>query len=139
MMEKDLIIRTNSEFLSVNYDSDSDSWNFEFADRISFNVSAMWRLLIEKHIRFVSLDNGHQFGLSRPLDLVSELTEILRGRSLLEIKVQQFTADLFLKLSDNIQIEIFISSSGYETYTFAIEEKNYIGMGAGDLSIYESH
>jgi len=138
-MEKDLIIRTNSEFLSVNYDIDSLSWNFEFADRISFNVSAMWRLLIEKYIRFVSLDNGHQFGLPRPLDLVSELTEIIRGKALLEIKVQQFTADLLLKLSDNIQIEIFISSSGYETYTFAIEDKNYIGMGAGDLSIYDNH
>jgi hypothetical protein len=139
MTEKDLIIRTNSEFLSVNYDSDSDSWNFEFADRISFNVSAMWRLLIEKHIRFVSLDNGHQFGLPRPLDLVYELTEILRGKSLLEIKVQQFTSDLLLKLSDNIQIEIFISSAGYETYTFAIKDKNYIGMGAGDLSIHDNH
>ncbi|PLW93501.1 MAG: hypothetical protein C0592_05910 [Marinilabiliales bacterium] len=138
-MEKDLIIRKNSEFLSVNYDSKSDSWNFEFADRISFNVSAMWRLLIEKHIRFVSLDNGHQFGLPRPLDLVSDLNEILRGKSLLEIKVKQFTADLLLNLSDNIQIEIFISSSGYETYTFAIEDKNYIGMGAGDLLIHDNH
>lgn len=137
-MEKDLIIKMQSNFISVNYDSCSNSWNFEFADKISFNVSGMWRILIAKHIQFVSLDHGEQFGLPTPIDLITKITELLQGKTLLEIKVRQCTSDLLLYLTDNIQIEIFISSFGYETYHFTIEEKNYIGMGSGELSIYKN-
>lgn len=139
IMDKDLIIVAKSEFISASYSSESDSWHFVFADRISFTVSAMWRLLFEKHIRFVSFDNKQQFGLPKPIDLAHEVNKILSGKTLVEIKVQHLTSDLLLTITDNIQIEIFTSSSGYETYSFAIGEMNYIGMGSGYFSMYDSN
>lgn len=135
--EKELIIKTNSIFKSVTYDKDSDSWYFVFTDKIAFNVSTLWRLLENRQIKLVSLDNGQEFGLSEPIDLILALTEKLNGKSLLEIKIKQETADLNLILTDNIEIEIFISSSGYESYNFSVDRKNYIGMGGGEIAEFE--
>jgi hypothetical protein len=136
-MTNELTFKTNSIFKSVTYDPDAESWYIVFADRVAFNVSAFWRLLGDKQIKLVSLDHGHQFGLPEPVDLSQLLTDALTGKALLEIKVKQNTADLLLTLTDNLEIEIFISSSGYETYNFSIDRKNYIGLGSGDIAVFD--
>ena len=130
-MKHELTFKTNSIFKSVTYDTDAQSWYLVFAGTVVFNVAAFWRLLDNKQIKLVSLDHGHQFGLTKPVDLSQSLTDALTGKTLLEIKVKQNTADLLLTLTDNLEIEIFISSSGYETYNFSVDRKNYIGLGSG--------
>ena len=135
-MDKELIFKTNNFFQSVSFDKDTLSWYFVFGDRTAFNVSSFWRLLKEKQIALVSLDNGHQFGLPKPVDLIEELDNRLAGQSLLEIKIKADTADLLLTLTNNIQIEIYISSTGYESYNFTHNDKTYIGLGSGDVSVY---
>lgn len=137
-MTKDLTFKTNSIFEIVTYDKDADSWHFYFADRIYVSSSGFWRLLNANRIVFVSLDNGHQFGLPQPLDLVENITKQLTGKKLTEIRVDKETADLTLTISDDIKIQIFIASSGYETYDFSIEDKRYIGLGSGDIGIVEA-
>ena len=83
------------------------------------------------------MDNGQQFGLPAPVVLIDELTTELTGKYLVEIKVMQDTADLVLTLTDNLQIQIFISSSGYESYNFSVNKTQYIGMGSGDIAIVD--
>jgi len=56
---------------------------------------------------------------------------------LIELKVIETTGDLILSLSDNFVIEIFITSSGYESYSFSINNKRYIGMGSGQIGVYD--
>lgn len=136
-MTNELTFKTNSKFQSVTFDKYADSWYIVFTDKIAFNVSAFWRLLNDKQIQLVSLDHGHQFGLPKPLELCELLTEALTGKSLLEIKVKQNTADLLLTLTDNFELEIFIASTGYETYNFSIDKKNYIGMGSGEIAVFD--
>jgi hypothetical protein len=137
-MTKDLTFKTNSIFDSVTYDKDADSWQFYFADKIYVSTSGFWRLLKANRIVFVSLDNGHQFGLPQPLDLVESTTKQLTGKKLTEIKVDKDTADLTLTISDDIEIQVFIASSGYETYDFSIDDKRYIGLGSGEIGIVEA-
>ena len=137
-MTKDLTFKTNSIFEIVTYDKDADSWHFYFADRIYVSSSGFWRLLNANRVVFVSLDNGHQFWLPQPLDLVENITKQLTGKKLTEIRVDKDTADLTLTISDDIKIQIFIASSGYETYDFSIEDKRYIGLGSGDIGIVEA-
>jgi hypothetical protein len=134
-MTTDLTFKTNSIFDSVVYDRDADSWHFYFADKIYASSSGFWRLLKANRIVFVSLDNGHQFGLPQQLDLAENITKQLTGKKLTEIKVDKDTADLTLTISDDIQIQIFIASSGYETYDFSFEDKRYIGLGSGEIGI----
>lgn len=136
-MTNELTFKTNSKFQSVTFDKDADSWYIVFTDKIAFNVSAFWRLLSDKQIQLVSLDHGHQFGLPKPVDLSQLLTEALTGKTLLEIKVKQSTADLLLTLTDNFELEIFISSTGYETNNFSVDNKNYIGMGSGEIAVFD--
>lgn len=135
-MTSKLTFKTNASFKSVAYDKDTDAWRFVFSDDIDFNAQTIWRLLKKNKIKWVSLDNGQQFGLPKPVNLVEKLTEELMGKHLLEIKIKQGTADVLLTLTDNFQIEIFISSSGYESYNFSIGDKTYIGMGSGDIAFF---
>ncbi len=136
-MTNELTFNTNSQFQSVTFDKDADSWYFVFTGKIAFNVSAFWRLLNDKQIHLVSIDHGHQFGLPKPVDLTQLLTDSLTGKTLLEIKVKQNTADLLLTLTDNFELEIFISSTGYETYNFSVDKKIYIGMGSGEIAVFD--
>lgn len=137
-MTTDLTFKTNSIFDSVAYDKDADSWHFYFADKIYVTSSGFWRLLESNKIIIVSLDHGHQFGLPQPVDLVIKITKHLTGKKLTKIRVDKDTADLTLTISDDIKVQIFIASSGYETYDFSIEDKRYIGLGSGNIGIVEA-
>lgn len=136
-MKEDLIFKTNSSFNSVDYDKDSDRWQFYFADKIHVASSGFWRLLESNRIVFVSLDQGHRFGLLQPLDLLENVTQLLTGKKLTEIKVDKDTADLTLTIADDIKIQILIVSMGYETYDFSIDEKKFIGLGSGKIGLVE--
>ncbi len=136
-MQTDLIIKTSSKFEYVSFDKDADSWYIVFTDKIAFNISTLWRLLKDKNIVLVSLDHGHQFGLPNRVDLSQLLTDALTGMTLLEIKVKNNTADLLLTFSDNLEIEVFISSTGYETYNFCVDKMRCIGMGGGEIAVFE--
>jgi len=137
-MANEIIYKTNSLFQSLTYDKGAQLWNFVFDDNIYFNVYTLWRLLEYKKIKWVSFDNEQQFGLTKPIDLAKEINDLLIDKKLTEIKVKQDTADLVLSFSENILIEIFISSSGYESYSFSFNNKDHIGMGSGDIVIFNN-
>lgn len=137
-MTTDLNFTTNAFFTSVIYEQDADSWYFSFGDNIYVRADGFWRLLVMEKIVLVSFDNGHQFGLPESIDLVKDLIKHLTGKKLTDILVHKDTADLTLKINDNVKIEIFVSSSGYETYEFGIDEKRYIGLGSGEIGIVET-
>jgi hypothetical protein len=57
---------------------------------------------------------------------------------LIKIEVIKDTFDLVFTLTDGVRLEIFISSSGYETYNFFIDNKRYIGLGSGKIAIIDN-
>jgi hypothetical protein len=134
-MKTDLVFKTEALFDSVFYDNDSDTWYFYFANNIFASSTGFWRLLKANRINLVSFDHGHQFGLPQPVDLSERLTKQLTGKKLTEIRVDKDTADLTLVISEYIKIQIFIASTGYESYEFSINNQRYIGMGSGNVGI----
>lgn len=86
----------------------------------------IWRLLNDSRIILVSTDHGQQFGLSKPVDAVKELSEALNGHKLTKIKIKKNKADLVLTLTSGFKIDFFISSGGYESYNLHIDNKQYI-------------
>jgi len=72
------------------------------------------------------------------LMLLKKWLQSLIGQLLLEIKIKKDTADLMLTLTNNLQVEVFISSRGYESYNIHVGKINYIGMGMGDIAIFNS-
>ena len=137
-MTNELTFTTNSLFDKVTFDNEADCWIFSFADKIYASSSGFWRLLEMNKIIFVSLDNGQQFGLPKPVDLAEELNKILSGKRLTKIDVIKDTFDLSLTLTEELKLEIYIASSGYETYDFSINAKRYIGLGSGDIAIFDN-
>ena len=137
-MTNELTFIADSLFDKVIFDKDGENWIFYFTEKIYANSSGFWRLLQKHKILFVSFDNNQHFGLSRPIDLVEELNRILSGQHLKKIEVIQDTYDLILTLTNDLIIEIYISSSGYETYDFSIDDKSYIGLGSGDIAIFDN-
>ena len=136
-MTNELTFIADSLFDKVVFDKDGENWIFYFSKRIYANSSGFWRLLKKHKILFVSLDNKQQFGLPKPIDLVEELNNILSGQRLKKIEVIKDTYDLILTLTNDLTVEIYISSSGYETYDFSIAGKRYIGLGSGDIAIMD--
>ena len=134
-LEQDIIIITDSIFESISFDNDADSWIFNFTNNISLFASTLWRLLKDDKIILVSTDHDQQFGLPKPIDVVKKLTELLIGQKLSEIRIKKNTADLIITLSDRFEIEFFVSSGGYESYNLYADNKQYIGMGMGDIAI----
>ena len=131
----ELIFKTSQDFKQVTFDTETESWRFKFKTDY-FNCSGLWRILKSKKIERVSLDNGQQFGLPNPINLENEVNELLKDKKLEAIIIKKDTSDLQLILTDNLEIEIFISSSGYETYDFSFDSKRYIGQGSGDIAIF---
>jgi len=134
-MKNEMIITVNSLFESVTYHKEANSWKFSFANNINFFVESFWRLLKNKSIAWVSRDIEQAWGYSVPEDIIDKLTSELTGKCLKEIKVKPDSSDLELSLTDNLQIEIFISSIRYESYNFMLDNKNYIGLGSGEFGI----
>lgn len=137
-MNNELTCSTNSLFEKATFDKNADYWLFTFSDNIYARVSGFWRLLEKNKIIFVSLDNEQQFGLTKPIYLVDELNKILTGKRLIKIDVTKDTFDLTLTLADELKLEIYIASSGYETYDFSINGKRYIGLGSGEIAIFNN-
>lgn len=137
-LDQDILITTDSGFDSISFDSNADSWMFNFKNNISLFASTFWRLLKDDRIVLVSADHGQQFGLPKPVDAVSELSDLLTEQKLITIRIKKNTADLILTLTNSYGIEIFISSGGYESYNLHADKKQYIGMGMGDIAIFSN-
>ena len=136
-MPTEKIFKTNSQFKTVTFDESTGSWNLIFENKIYALSTGFWRIIKANRIVIVSFDHGHQFGKSKPLDLIEETKKQLTGKKLEEIKIIKDTGDLILNISHGIRIEIYIASTGYETYEFGIEDKRFIGLGSGDIEIID--
>lgn len=135
-LDQDIFISTDSLFDQISYDNNADSWMFNFKNNISLFASTLWRILKDDQIVLVSADHGQQFGLPKPVDVVNELKQLLTGHTLTKIQIKKNTADLKLTLTSGYKIEFFISSGGYELYNLHVDNKQYIGMGMGDIAIF---
>ncbi len=134
-MNKELVLTTDLLFDQVSHDLVNGSWTFAFGKE-SFRVSGLWRILENKLIKHVSLDHGQKFGLVEAIDLAKVANELLKNRRLKTIRIKPNSSDLELILDSDLEIEIFIASSGYETYEFTHDSKRYVGQGAGEIVIF---
>jgi hypothetical protein len=137
-LDVDIIITTDSGFGNITFDSNADCWIFNFKNKISLFAYTLWRLLKDDQIVLVSYDHGQKFGLPKPVDVVNEISDLLAEQKLITIKIKKNSADLILILTNNYEIEIFINSSGYDSYELHANKKQYIGMGRGEISIFNT-
>lgn len=114
----------------------SPQWQFFFAGEVYVHTASLWRLKEDGKLTFVSEDHLQQFGLPAPVDLVSETTRSLDGRTLLAINIDDRTKDLHLRFDGEVELEVFTTSMGYESWEVIAEKKHYICMGGGELATF---
>ncbi len=114
-------------------------WVLAFSGDVSLVVSCLWRLTEAGRIRLTSSDDGHKFGLPEPIDAERQLNELLVGSRVMAIELRAGTLDLRLTFDKDRIVEIIPDSSGYEAWTLQRLEQQYIAVGGGTLSVWDTN
>ena len=111
-------------------------WVLVFEQDVSLVLACLWRLAEADRIRFTSQDDGHQFGLPAPVDVVAEVNCRLAGASVEAAKLRKGFLDVELRFSTGHVLQIIPDSAGYEAWHLCKGRKEYIAVGGGDLVIF---
>jgi hypothetical protein len=133
-MEPSKSFKIKAQLIAIDYDEGSYSWTFQFSDNISLVVESIWRLFCSERISFISLDHAQMFGHTEPVDLIAKLTQTLSGKMLVSIEFGQ-EGDLLLRFTDELWLQVLVTSTGYESFSLSMNGHRYIGLGGGDIAI----
>lgn len=114
---------------------DTGSWRFVFGGA-TLDVSCPWRIVANGRVALGYDDHAQQFGLPAPVDGVQEARRLLANR-IRSIRVRERTADLVINVEDNVALEVFNSSSGYEGWECSSNDGLLaIGLGGGNSQVW---
>jgi len=105
------------------------SWFFTLENGGSIATESFWRLLAEDIIFVTSDDDGHIFGLPKPVDATERLIKTIQGQKISRFLVVEFTCDLLLYFSNGAQIHFLNTSCGYESWRICFKTQQVICMG----------
>jgi len=113
-------------------------WWFAFERDDGIAVSTPWRFVSRGVIALTDSDDKQWFGLSAPIDAEVRANSLLNGRKVVGVKVDAATADLCVWFSDDLKLDLFNNSSGYEGWEakFTHNENviNIIALGGGGFA-----
>lgn len=109
-------------------------WSFSFGPDIRIEVMCLWRIVEHGRIGLTSEDHGHKFGLPAHIDAVARGTDILSGRRVTSVQLREYTADLVISFTDDLQLEVIPTSSGYEAWQLSNPSGTiFIAVGGGEI------
>lgn len=111
-------------------------WVFVFDQEASLVVACLWRLIEAGRIRLTSADDGQQFGLPAPVDMVAETTQRLTLASVTKVDLREGLLDLDIHFNTGHILQVIPDSSGYEAWQLSSGPKNYLAVGGGELSVW---
>ena len=115
-------------------------WAFDLLDNLGLAVGCHWRLVSPEGIALTDEDDGHKFGLPKPVDAEAKANDLLAGATVSSATVDRITGDLFLRFSNGLRLDLLNNSSGYEGWQggFHHEGKavSVVAMGGGRLAFF---
>ena len=115
-------------------------WSFELQEDTGFAVGCHWRLVSPDGIALTDEDDGQRFGLPEPVDAETKANALLRGTTVTSATVDRLTADLCLRFSNNLRLDVVNNSSGYEGWQGSFDHdgkgSSIIAMGGGGLAFF---
>lgn len=110
------------------------TWVFAFGSKTGVSVECLWRIIEHERIVLTSEDDGHRFGLPKPVDARAKCAELFSTRRVMTVQLRESTADLLIDLSDNLRLEIIPDSSGYESWRFSDPSgTSFVAQGGGTI------
>ena len=120
----------------VSLDDQGQQWLLVFGDDSRLSLACPWQIIAKGRVSLASGDHGQQYGLPAPIDASARATELLGGRAIEKVSVDQASADLRIEFAGAVQIRTFNDSSGYEAWTLTGPKGDlYVAQGGGNVVI----
>lgn len=132
-MEKEIIISDKFIFKNVIYSKESETWYFYFEEDLSVKFECFWRFFSQNGIIWTSKDHLQTYLQKKLINLEREINELLKRSSLISIERNLFSGDLILNFDNNLFIEAYIDSIGYESWEINWGDQTCIGIGNEDI------
>ncbi|SRR6266498_4311958 len=105
-----------------------ENFTFEFGDA-SLAVDCLWRIKVDGRVALTSYDHGQQFGLPAPLDAHAEASSRLKDLRVVEVRLDEKSADLILEFNGGLRLEVLTDSSGYEPWNLHAPGVHLVALG----------
>ena len=116
-----------------------NDWAFDLRDNVGLAVGCHWRL-VSAGIALTDEDDEQLFGLPAPVDAQTKANDLLVGITVSSATVDRFTADLCLRFSNGLRLDLLNNSSGYEGWQGGFnhdgKDVSIIAMGGGSLAFF---
>jgi hypothetical protein len=108
-------------------------WHFVFTSGWLM-VECPWRAVSTGRIVLGSADHGHQFGLPELVDAVSRVLALFQKKTVVSVDIDGLTSDLTIQFTEDLRIDVFNSSAGYEGWHYCDRQGlELVGAGGGRL------
>ncbi|MEM7780841.1 MAG: hypothetical protein AAF697_10655 [Pseudomonadota bacterium] len=108
------------------------NWSFDIGERFVVRTD-IWRLVGAKRIIVTSEDDGHQFGLPAPLDAEAEANKALSDYKVSDVDLDIGTGDLAIHVGDALKLQVWTTSSGYESWQLYRDNEFFGAIGSEGL------
>jgi Family of unknown function (DUF6188) len=115
------------------YEHYPENFTFEFDEAI-LAVECLWRIKIDSRVTLTSRDHRQQFGLPAPVDAHAEAMSRLKDRRVIEVRLDERSADLTLEFEGGLRLEVLNDSSGYEPWNLRAPGVHLVGLGGGGIA-----
>lgn len=99
-----------------------------------------WRIVADDRIAFANEDDGQLFGLPTPIDGQAKANSLVASRVITGIRVDRQTLDLTIYFDEEVRIDAFSNSSGYEGWHIHLPPEvgglSVVAMGIGEVAIF---
>jgi len=134
MMTRSLGQLSNQTLESASFDGDTKEWAFVFSGGVVLRVSAPWRVIAHGQIELGWQDDGHRFGLQKPIDATERFGTLVQGHQVASATVSP-AGDLVIDFGGDSTLEIFNASCGYEGWQLQGPGQRWIlAQGGGNVS-----
>jgi uncharacterized protein DUF6188 len=108
-------------------------FTFQFG-AVTLAVDCLWRVIADGKITLTSRDHGQRFGLPAPVDAPAAALALLQGRQVVEVRLDESSADLVLGFEGGRRLEILPDSSGYEPWSLHAPGVHLVALGGGGVA-----
>ena len=115
------------------YEHYPENFTFEFDDA-SLAVDCLWRITVDGRVALTSRDHRQQFSLPAPVDAHAEATARLKDRPIIEVWLDERSADLTLEFEGRLRLEVLTDSSGYEPWNLHAPGVHLVALGGGGIA-----
>lgn len=108
-------------------------WTLLLGDEFQVSIGGYWRLRDASGILVTDLDDGHQFGLQRPVDAQATANSVLSDATITDTDFDPLTGDLKIFAGRGLIFEVLTISMGYETWQLYSAKGFEAAVGNGGL------